>query len=633
MSGLRRSVGVRTWHSRLSGRRTGLALTVIAAGLLPLGLCAALVLHQSSNAVAARDSQRARERAEMAAVQLDQLFLQWRSQDLIAANNQVLGRWYTEPGKRAEFSAPVNGTLVQLHSLYPDLIDEACFIDREGPEQARMVKGQIAETADLSPDESEAPFFAPTFALSAGKVHQHGPYVSEDSKRWVISNSTPVYVAGKAVALLHFEASLEGVRQRLSENLDKGERVQVIESSTGLIVIDTGGPPIGDAKFVPTAQATLAGVIGHADLPTAAENQNHWQIIVSVPPTSAIGGADARNLALLAALTLLGLVLLAWVTTRRMVRPIARMTQIARQLAEGDLTQRIDLDRDDEVGRLAAALNQAVVTLNDTMGQVAAGTDELTRYAAELRQVSGDMATSAQTAEARVHDVLDEAHRVAGDASAMAEGTETVGAGITNIAHQASQASGVAATAAAAADQTAGTVHRLGVSSGDITAMLDDIAGIARQTNLLALNASIEAARVGEAGKGFAVVASEVKDLAQKTEQATAQINSITASIRGDASDAVDAVDGIRRVITEIRDIQGYIVQAVAGQHISTRGIGGNAPPTPQAPGAIAGHMAPVAESARTPPAGATHAREAADKLTAMANHLHELLQRFEYHR
>jgi methyl-accepting chemotaxis protein len=610
-----------------------LGLTVIAAGLLPLGLCAALVLHQASGAVAARDSQRARERAEMAAVQLDQLFLQWRSQDLIAANNQVLGRWYTEPGKRAEFSAPVNGTLVQLHSLYPDLIDEACFIDREGPEQARMVKGQIAETADLSPDESEAPFFAPTFALSAGKVHQHGPYVSEDSKRWVISNSTPVYVAGRAVALLHFEASLEGVRQRLSEDLDKGERAQVVESSTGLVVIDTGAGPIGDAKFVPTAQAALTGVIGHADLPTTAENQNHWQITVSMPPNSAIGGADARNLALLAALTLLGLVLLAWVTTRRMVRPIARMTQIARQLAEGDLTQRIDLDRDDEVGRLAAALNQAVVTLNDTMGQVAADTDELTRYAAELRQVSGDMATSAQTAEARVRDVLEEAHRVAGDASAMADGTETIGAGITNIAHRASEASGVAATAAAAADETAGTVHRLGVSGGDITAMLDDIAGIARQTNLLALNASIEAARVGEAGKGFAVVASEVKDLAQKTEQATAQINSITASIRGDASGAVDAVDGIRRVITEIRDIQSHIVQAVDGQHISTREIGGNAITTAQSTRAIAGHMGTLAESARTTSAGATHTREAADKLTAMANHLHKLLQRFEYHR
>jgi methyl-accepting chemotaxis protein len=617
----------------LSGRRAGLALTVIAAGLLPLGLCAALVLHQSSTAVAARDRESARERAEAAAVQLDQLFLQWRSQDLIAANNQVLARWYTESGKRAQFSAAVNGALVQLHSLYPDLIDEACFIDREGPEEARMVRGEVAAAADLSPDESEAPFFAPTFALTAGRVHQHGPYVSADSKRWVISNSTPVYVPGKAVALLHFEASLEGVRQRLSQDLHAGERVQVIDSSTGLVIIDTGAAPIVDARFVPAAQAPLRGVIGHSDLPTTADNENHWQVIVSMPPTPAVGGADLRNLALLVALTLLGLVLLAWVTTRRMVRPIARMTQIARQLAEGDLTQRIDLNRDDEVGRLAGALNRAVITLNDTMGQVAADTDELTRYAAELRRVSTEMATSAQTGEARVRDVLGEAHRVAGEASTMAKGTETVSAGITAIAHRASEASGVASAAAAAADETAGTVHRLGVSGGEITAMLDDIAGIARQTNLLALNASIEAARVGEAGKGFAVVASEVKDLAQKTEQATARINSITGSIRGDASGAVEAVDGIRRVITDIRDIQDQIMQAVDGQHASTQEIGGNAAITAQSTRAIAGHMTTMAESAGVTTAGATHTREAADKLTAMASHLHQLLQRFQYHR
>jgi methyl-accepting chemotaxis protein len=624
---------VSTWHSRLSGRRAGLAVTVIAAGLVPLALCAALVLRQSSSAVAARDRQTVRERATAAAAQLDQLFLQWRSQDLIAANNQVLARWYTEPRNRPQLSAAVNGTLLQLHSLYPDLIDEACFIDHGGPEQARMVKGEIAPPADLSPDESESPFFTPTFAVGAGKVHQHGPYVSPDSERWVISNSTPVYVAGKAVALLHFEASLEGVRRRLAENLTHGERVQVIEASTGLLLIDSATGPIGDAKFVRAGQAPLTGIIGNADLPRTADNQNHWQVRVSMPPTSAIGGADARNLAVLVAVTLIGLLLLARVTTRRMVRPIARMTEIARQLADGDLTQRIELNRDDEVGRLAAALNEAIVTLNDTMVQVATNSDEVARYAAELRRVSGDMAASAQTAEERVRDVLDEAHRVAGDAGTMAEGTQAVSVGITDIAHRADEASGVAATAATAADQTAGTVHRLGISSGEITAMLDDIAGIARQTNLLALNASIEAARVGEAGKGFAVVASEVKELAHKTERATAQINSITASIRGDASGAVEAVEGIRGVITEIRDIQSDIMQAVDGQHTFTREIGGNAATTAQSTRAIAGHITTMAESARTTTAGANRTREAADRLTEMAGRLHTVLQRFQYHR
>ena len=162
-------------RSRRSGRRVGIALTVVLAGLVPLSMCAALVLYQSSAAAAARDRQGAHKKAEVAAAQLDQLFLQWRSEILIAAGNQVLTRWYAEPGRRDQLAADVNGTLVQLNSLYTDLIDEACFIDRGGREQARMVKGAIADAGDLSPDESGNPFFAPTFALTAGHVHQHGP--------------------------------------------------------------------------------------------------------------------------------------------------------------------------------------------------------------------------------------------------------------------------------------------------------------------------------------------------------------------------------------------------------------------------------------------------------------------------
>jgi HAMP domain-containing protein len=429
---------------RRSGRRAGVAVIVLVAGLLPLSLCAALMLYQSSRAAQAREAQGARQKAEVAAAQLDQLFVQWRSEILIAASNQVVRRWYTEPGRRDELADDLNHVLVQFHDLYPDLIDEACYIGRAGPEQARMVKGIVAATADLSPDESGNPFFAPTFALTVGHVHQHGPYISPDSKRWVISNSTPVYVAGKQVAVLHFEASLEGVRQRLIRTLNHGERVQVVDANTGLVVIDTGAGPIADAKLLPAAGRVLHGAIGRAAVPAAADNQNHWSVAVAVPATAALSAADARNLSILAVLTLLGLLLLARWTTRRMVRPIARMTDIARQLAAGDLTQRIELDREDEVGKLAAALNQAVATLDDTMGQVAIQTDELARYAAELRRVSTDLASGAQTAESRARGVLDEAQRVAGEVDTMVAGTQMVRTGVSDIAGRAGRASDVA---------------------------------------------------------------------------------------------------------------------------------------------------------------------------------------------
>ena len=89
-----------------------------------------------------------------------------------------------------------NDALAYLETLFPGSIGEACFIDAGGAENARAVKGRIESIGNLSQDETNASFFAPTFALRPGKVYQSRPYVSPDTHEWVIANSAPVSAAG-----------------------------------------------------------------------------------------------------------------------------------------------------------------------------------------------------------------------------------------------------------------------------------------------------------------------------------------------------------------------------------------------------------------------------------------------------
>jgi methyl-accepting chemotaxis protein len=614
---------------RVGAARAGVGMTVVAAGLVPLVLFGALALYQNRRDVGSRDHQTANEEAATASTQLAQLFDQWRAELLIAANNSVLAQWYTDPAHRTGLRPTVDRLLVQLNALYPDLIDEACFIDARGPELARQVHGVPAAPADLSPDESGNPFFGPTLALAAGQVHRHGAYISPDSGRWVISNSTPLVVNGRPVALLHFEASLEGVRQRLIHLLGPGVRTQVVDVATGKVVIDTQAGPIGHADLVPAAEHRLGGVSATADITVDPANRNRWTVTVAFPPTAAIDRAGALRLGLLALATLIGLVLLARSFNRRLVRPILRMTDIARRLAAGDLSQRIALEREDEVGAMATAINQAVSTLDDTVGEIATEADRLAGCADGLLRLSAQMVTGAEATAARSDVMLAHSGRVNGNVNSVASAARLVQVRVDDVARQAAEASTVANNAVAVTDRMAQTIGRLTVGSVQIGEILDVIAGIAAQTNLLALNATIEAARAGDAGKGFAVVATEVKALAQETAKATGRINATISAIRADTTGAVGAIDEIRDVITAIQGIQGTIADAVRGQYTAAATICAEAHDAACGSDAITGDLAAVTTLASTTTRGAMQTREAAEELAATAGHLHRLVSRF----
>jgi len=167
-------------------RRFSLSMLLVAICLLPVGIGSGTSAH--SHAVAALDGALANTAGAQAQV-LEDYFSRAGSIDLLTANNPAFRRFYALPGDRAakiRAGGPVldqaNEALGYLEELFPDSIGEACFIDRNGPEIARMVRGVRATPANLSRDESGAPFFSPTFALRHGQVYQARPYESPDTR-------------------------------------------------------------------------------------------------------------------------------------------------------------------------------------------------------------------------------------------------------------------------------------------------------------------------------------------------------------------------------------------------------------------------------------------------------------------
>ncbi len=240
--------------------------------------------------------------------------------------------------------------------------------------------------------------------------------------------------------------------------------------------------------------------------------------------------------------------LVFWFATR-FSRPITQVSAMAMQIAGGDLRVKpLALDSNDEIGKLADAMDQMASSLNQLVRKVSSAAEQL--------------AASSEQLTASAQQSADAANSVAGTVMQMAEGAaqqnESVADAATIVEQMTASLDGMAATAGNLAQlatqsvtqtetgrkgiekavtqmgevgqgtaATASSVLELQASSQKIAEIVGLISGIAGQTNLLALNAAIEAARAGEAGRGFAVVAEEVRKLAEQTETAAQQITSL----------------------------------------------------------------------------------------------------------
>jgi signal transduction histidine kinase len=355
---------------------------VLAIGLVPLTL-GAIVIERSAHDEHTRALDRAlRADARSGSADLATDFDRARSVALLTAANPVFAGFYTSPGSQHEKSRAqgpefrrVNGALAFLERLYPAALGEACFIDRTGFENARVVRGRWARPSELTPNESIHPFFKPTLRLGGGLVYQAAPYLSPDMHEWVISNSTVITTpAGLHPAMVHFEISIESLRRTLAR--ERGHHLFVINRATGLIIVDSErrqlpmkqlGHP--DARFSRLAHVDeLDGVttVGGARMSYVAvrhtrTNANDWLVVAAAPAIrGALIGLNRSTLLLLA----LFMVLIAVPIAYRWGRLNENLTERETDLAESEHRYRALFEQAEAGRRLQVEQNERLRKLD-----------------------------------------------------------------------------------------------------------------------------------------------------------------------------------------------------------------------------------------------------------------------------
>ncbi|WP_416770990.1 methyl-accepting chemotaxis protein [Pseudomonas sp. RHF3.3-3] len=308
-----------------------------------------------------------------------------------------------------------------------------------------------------------------------------------------------------------------------------------------------------------------------------------WSVVASMPKAeiSAVTWSVGIRLVLGSLLAMLLAVGAAVWLLRSKLRPLGDLVRQAQALGAGDLSVRLNVSSQDEIGQLAGSFNQMGQALSTMVEHIRKAAQEVNGRAQALsglssgayegmEQQSGEITSMAGAVEEFSATSLNIADNMSNTERLAQENAQQTRIGRSSM----EEASSSLEQIAAALNSTATVINTLGQRSQEIGGIVGVITSIAEQTNLLALNAAIEAARAGEQGRGFAVVADEVRSLAGRTREATDEISSMIHSIQQETGHAIQTMEQGNSLMQEGLSRNANVASALARIDEQSRSAG-----------------------------------------------------------
>jgi len=337
--------------------------------------------------------------------------------------------------------------------------------------------------------------------------------------------------------------------------------------------------------------------------------------------------------------------IVGWFLVRSITNPVYSVRDALEQLNKGDLTCQVSYQSGDEIGQMAASLNncigsqrELIGSVVDTINRVASAGEELSSITSQTERTIEEQHNLAEKVSIAMNEMIatnqDVSNNIADTSSSAHAAMSQTDEGDKIVLQMIDEINDLSIQVETSAE----TINEVEQNSNDINTILDVIKGIAEQTNLLALNAAIEAARAGDKGRGFAVVADEVRSLASRTQESTEEIHKMIEKLQSGAKKSVammkDSLSQTKSAV-EYAGQSGQalkVISSAVGQinHMSEQ-IASAAQQQASVSKDVNSHIVSIKEMAGITVEGATQTSSASTELSQMASDLQNLVRKFKY--